>query len=236
VSIVSSTIPTPTIEQLRAARVAFEANEPRNLFYRAATELIDLAFRGATKLTVAEALAVLLQTWNAMFYRYRGGFTADHFGDIECLLVDHRDALSLFRARSIEQYRAEDQPKVEQIFNAFEVVLGPVGSAKCLHLLAPQFFPIWDRRIAQSYRAALKVGGGNGSQYTKFMSLTQRQVSEIGGQQAIGRNPLKALDEYNYCRYTKRWPLTTTTESPVLDQGLTNASSGFGGQSLAGSS
>jgi hypothetical protein len=56
---------------LRRARVVFEANETRDLFYRAATALVDLALRGATSLTVAEALAVLLQTWNRPYYQYR---------------------------------------------------------------------------------------------------------------------------------------------------------------------
>ena len=32
----------PRPEELAAAHQAFEANEPRDLFYRAATELVDL--------------------------------------------------------------------------------------------------------------------------------------------------------------------------------------------------
>jgi hypothetical protein len=51
---------TPTLEDIQAAREAFEANETRDLFYRAATELVDLATRGQTSLNVAEAVAVLL--------------------------------------------------------------------------------------------------------------------------------------------------------------------------------
>lgn len=93
-------VQTPTIQDIEAARQAFEANEPRDLFYRAATELVSLALEGRTSLSVAEALAVLLQTWNKMFYQ----------------------------------------------FKAFEEILGPVGAAKCLHLLAPRFFPLVEIR------------------------------------------------------------------------------------------
>lgn len=60
---------TPAIPEIEAAREAFQSNEPRDLFYRAATELVDLAIRGKTSLSVAEALAVLLQTWNQAYYQ-----------------------------------------------------------------------------------------------------------------------------------------------------------------------
>src|SRR5438874_5045494 len=72
---------------LKKARKAFEANEPRNLFYRAATELVDLALQGAMSLTVAEALAVLLQTWNKAYYQYHK-FDNVHFTHIENLLTE----------------------------------------------------------------------------------------------------------------------------------------------------
>ena len=59
----------PTLDQLGQARARFEAYEPRDLFYRAATELVALALQGKTKLSVGEAVAVLLQTWRIMRQR-----------------------------------------------------------------------------------------------------------------------------------------------------------------------
>jgi len=50
-----------------------------DLFYRAATELVSLALEGKTSLSVAEALAVLLQTWNKIFYQYRDDLTTSIF-------------------------------------------------------------------------------------------------------------------------------------------------------------
>jgi len=50
--------------ELKAAHAHFELIDPRDLFYRAATELVDLALKKSTPLSVAEALTVLLQTWN----------------------------------------------------------------------------------------------------------------------------------------------------------------------------
>jgi len=194
----------PSIQDIEAARQAFETNEPRDLFYRAATELVTLALDAKTSLTVAEALAVLLQTWNKMFYQYRR-FDRQHFTDIERLINDHHSILITFRQRSIESFNQEDDSKVARIFRVFEEVLGPVGAAKCLHLLAPRFFPLWDRVIAEAYGLPLRQKGRNADRYCRFMGIVKGQVHNLGGNQTIGRNPLKAIDEYNYCKYTKGW-------------------------------
>jgi len=197
-------VQTPTIQDIEAARQAFEANESRDLFYRAAMELVALALDGKTSLSVAEALAVLLQTWNKMFYQYRR-FDSRHFADIERLIRDHHSILITFRQRSIQSLNQEDESEVVRVFKAFEEVLGPVGAAKCLHLLAPCFFPLWDRAIAKAYGLPLRQKGKNAERYRRFMEIVKEQVQSLGGEQVIGRNPLKAIDEYNYCKHTKGW-------------------------------
>ena len=197
---------TPTIQEIDEARILFEANEPRDLFYRAATELVDLSIRRATSLSVAEALAVLLQTWNAPFYRFgRTKFNTEHFSDIEALLEGHGHRLSLARQRSIETFGDELVPEVNRVFEDLEIILGPVGAAKCLHLLAPRFFPLWDRAIAQAYGLGLRERGRNGELYCRFMAVVKGECATLGGEGALGRNPLKALDEYNYCKHTRGW-------------------------------
>lgn len=197
---------TPTIQEIAKARVLFEANEPRDLFYRAATELVDLSIRKATSLSVAEALAVLLQTWNAAFYRFaRRKFDSQHFSDIKRLLKKHGHRLSLARQRSIETFGDELVPEVKKVFEDLEIILGPVGTAKCLHLLAPRFFPLWDRAIAQAYGLGLRKRGRNGELYCRFMAVVKGECATLGGERALGRNPLKALDEYNYCKHTRGW-------------------------------
>jgi hypothetical protein len=195
---------TPTLQDLASARQAFEASDPRDLFYRAATELVTLALEGKSSLNVAEALTVLLQTWNRMFYQYRK-FDSQHFAALERRIDQHRSGLANLRWRSIETFHQEDESEVERVFKAFEEVLGPVGAAKCLHLLAPRFFPLWDRAIAEAYDLPLRQIGRNAKRYCQFMRIVKEQVQRIGGEQAIGRNPLKAIDEYNYCKYTKGW-------------------------------
>lgn len=190
----------PTLEELEVARADYESREPRDLFYRAATEFVDLAVCGSTSLSLAEALAVLLRTWNSAYYRFHQRFDAEHFADIAELISRHEESLLALRRRSIESLTDADEGEVERLFMAFEGVLGAVGAAKALHLLAPRFFPLWDTAIAGRYRLPMKPQGLNADNYRRFMSIVKEQCSRLGGEDAIGRNPLKALDEFNYCR------------------------------------
>jgi hypothetical protein len=216
--------PTPTLAELEAARTYYESVEPRDLFYRAATELVDRAIRedtplslargvldgairDAAPLNLAEALAVLLRTWNSAFYRFHHRtFDAKHFADINDLVRRRRKSLLALRARSIESLSNADESEVKSLFAAFEGVLGPVGAAKALHLLAPRFFPLWDRAIAEGYHLSMKPQNSNDDNYWRFTKKTREQCKLIGWGKAIRRNPLKALDEFNYWRYTRKQP------------------------------
>jgi hypothetical protein len=92
---------TPKIAEIQAARKALREREPRDVFYRVATELIELSIQKVCALSVSEALAVVLQTWNKNFYRFNK-FSEKHLKDIEELLDSSWLELSAFRRRSIE--------------------------------------------------------------------------------------------------------------------------------------
>lgn len=188
----------PTIQDLEEAHKKFETIEPRALFYRAGIELVNHAIQDKTKLSLAEAIAVLLQTWNVSYYRFRP-FDEKHFSEIQGLLEKHRHKINDLRQRNIESFCDEDSKLVRSMFETFEMVLGKTGAAKCLHLLAPSFFPLWDTKIAQAYELGKE---SDSERYCLFMETTKNQVKDLGGEKAVGRNPLKALDEYNYCTYT----------------------------------
>lgn len=192
----------PTVTEVEDARTAFIAGEPRYLFYRVATELIDLSRRKMTSLSVAEALAVLLQTWNKNFYRFRGGFNEEDLTKIKALLNDHSAIIEKYRQRAIASLVSSEEEDVRMLFSRFENVVGPVGAAKTLHLLAPSFFPLWDRAIAKAYR--MNLNGDPSAEYIRFMRLSKKQCESLAEQGARWPDPLKAIDEYNYCTYTLR--------------------------------
>jgi len=152
-------------------------------------------------LSVAEALAVLLQTWNSQFYRFRGGFTAKHYAEIDRLLDDHWKAILDLRPRSIEIASGVDLDAAASLFHEFEEKLGPTGASKALHLLAPRLFPLWETKIAKRY--GFYIGGetDRARMYRRFMDVARQHIKGFGGESASGRNPLKAWDEWNYCKY-----------------------------------
>src|SRR5262249_37450135 len=105
-----------TLAQIKKARLIFLRNEPRDLFYHAATELIKLSIKKKTTLSVAEALAVLLQTWNSAYYRFHCKFDIRHFEKIENLYRQFGKSLITYRPRKIDSLVESDKPIVSDIF------------------------------------------------------------------------------------------------------------------------
>jgi hypothetical protein len=195
--------PLITIQDVTSARAIFLKKEPRDVFYRAASELVRLALKKSTKITIAEALAVLLRTWNQQFYRFRG-FRSREFADIETLLSTHRRDLKRLRAMNLCRLTRAQTMLSADLFESFERRLGPVGAAKALHLMAPRVFPLWDRKIATRYGVTLSTSGANRNRYAKFMAVAREQCRALAREGYVG-NPLKAVDEYNFCKFTKKW-------------------------------
>jgi len=146
---------------------------------------------------------VLLQTWNRAYYQYHG-LPSNHYEEIEALLIAHEHWLASVRGRRIETLSSSDEAEINRIFTSFEGVLVPVGAAKALHLLAPRLLPLWDRAIAVAYGCQLGNAGTNGGRYVRFAKNAKDQTARVGPLPS-GTNVLKALDEYNYCRFTKGW-------------------------------
>jgi hypothetical protein len=200
--------PPPTAERLAQARLRFDEVEPGDLFYRGALSLIAMsrADSSSAHLDLAESLGLLLRTWNAPFYRFKGGFRREHLDHIRALLSEYRDRIGLFAGRTIATYRPTDEAEAADLFHGFELRLGPVGAAKALHLLAPRFFPLWDEAIAKKgYGITFGPIGQNSVRYLKLIGAIQTEIDALGGWAALSPdvNPIKAIDEYNYCSCTR---------------------------------
>lgn len=193
----------PTLDELAWARQRYREIEPRDLFYRAATEFVARAAEGTnTSLTLGEALAVLLFTWNRAYYQYHPA-NAIHIAAIETLINRHADVLEALQRRELASFEEQDQADIQALFADFEMLLGPVGAAKALHLLRPGFFPIWDRTIAAAYGCGLGSRGSNAARYTRFMAATGEQCRVIAGSPGAPEDLVKALDEWNYVRLSR---------------------------------
>jgi hypothetical protein len=194
----------PTAADLIKARQIFRSRESRDVFYRAATYLVEQALQGGAPITLSEALVVLLQTWNRAYYQYHPP-GPDHLDQIGLLLDRYASWRHRIRDRTVGTFCSADAAELEAIFRAFEKVLGPVGAAKALHLLAPRFLPLWDRAIAVAYGLQLGYTGTNSKRYVRMAEIAKAQSARVGGEGSFGADILKALDEYNYCRFTKGW-------------------------------
>ena len=197
--------PRISLRGLARARKIYERKVPRDLFYRAATELIALARRRKTTLTLSEALALLLRTWDASYFGSNGTFDQMQFGGLEKMLKLHGARLRACQSRTIESISTRDEEPVQVLFAGFESILGPVGAAKALHFLAPRFFPIWDPKIAKAYGVSLGKTGSNAGRYWQFVGMAREQAEALRSSGHESREILKELDEYNYCRFTNSW-------------------------------
>jgi len=110
---------------------------------------------------------------------------------------------------------ASDENDIINIFNIFLDVLqidsgkmkgrkSHVAVAKTLHLLAPNFFPIWGEMIAKKYECYYNKNPAE--KYILFCKKMKEMVKDV--KDYISNNEksiLKLIDEYNYSKYTKRW-------------------------------
>ena len=200
----------PTTAQLEIGFKEFHAHERRDAMYTIATFLIG-HFWGQPA-NMADSLGVLLLTWNQAFYRY-GSFDLEK---LEKCIAENFSAIETFRERSIIDYGENDDPSLTRLFKEFLTALAisednkaagrksPVAVSKALHLLAPGFFPLWDKAIAMAYRCDYTRRPAG--QYLAFIRKTQKIARNLQGVSVPpGKTLPKLIDEFNYAKFTKGW-------------------------------
>jgi hypothetical protein len=77
-----------------------------------------------------------------------------------------------------------------------------VATAKALHLLAPDFLPLWDATIARHYRCTYTREPHR--KYVRFC-LTMKAMADAVKDyyDHCSKTLLKVIDEYNYASYAK---------------------------------
>ena len=180
--------------------------------YRTATFLIEHFWKKPAEM--ADSLGVLLTTWNHAFYRF-GIFS---FDELEDCVATNLLLLDKYRNSSILSYTSADDEAVEHLFRQFLDALrthdgknkdtkSPVAVAKALHLLAPDFFPLWDNKIARAYGCAYSINPAE--KYITFLNkskeMAEQLQSTVNPKALVGKTLLKLIDEYNYAKYTRNW-------------------------------
>lgn len=200
---------TISLEKLKEGCLVFQQKERRDAMYKTATFLVHHFWGKPTKL--AEGLGVLLLIWNHAFYR-NGPFDYDL---LEKCIASNQTLLTNFRKRNILTYTPDDDHQISTLFQEFLDALRicegkckgqgtPVGAAKALHLLAPDFFPLWDEKIARAYDCYYTSDAP--AKYMAFFVKTRAIAQALSPHVRLdGKTLLKLIDEYNYAKYTKGW-------------------------------
>lgn len=196
-------------DDLELGRLSFEKNEGRDSMYRVATFLLQEWWAQTSEM--ADALSVLLLTWNSAFYRY-GMFDE---GKLERCLKDQWPIIQGFRDREITSFGQSDHLPVRALFSelleALQIAGGksagrqsPVAVAKTLHLLAPRFFPLWDDKIRRAYGCHYPVTSA--AAFVNFCEIIRDVAAELSPHvKPSSRSLLKRIDEFNYAKHTKGW-------------------------------
>ena len=75
----------PNVQEVKQAQLRFVQKAPRDLFYRAATELVERVLNKDSGLNLAEAVSVLLQSWNRRYYNTHPS-TEKHYQELQAVL------------------------------------------------------------------------------------------------------------------------------------------------------
>jgi len=179
--------------------------------YKVATFLVEHFWGNPSEM--ADGLGVLLLTWNQAHFRY-GSFD---FDELEQCIASNLDLLAGYRKRNILNYSPADDQAITALFQQFLLALriregGRTGAkspvAKTLHLLAPDFFPLWDDKIARAYECNYSNSSQPAKKYLVFMGKMEQiaqALQESVDTKETGKALLKLIDEYNYAKYTKDW-------------------------------
>lgn len=199
----------PNREEFLKGCEEFEIHAKRDAMYKVATFLVS-HFWGKPS-DMADGLGVLLLTWNQAFYRY-GIFDFDR---LENCICDNSQKVENLRNRDISTLSSSDEENIRHLFNQFLEALqinsgrrqgrkSPVAVAKTLHLLAPNFFPLWDYKIARAYECYYNENPAE--KYILFCKITKSIADKIKDYIVQSDKTLtKLIDEYNYSKYTQGW-------------------------------
>jgi hypothetical protein len=180
----------PTFEELRKAHEEYKRTVPNK--YAITVQRVAAALSSRNSDELATTVGEWLRDLNRQYYRFRPEEAATLAERLKPILRKELSTLLTFHARSIVLLAKADKTEVLRLFDLFRGECGPVGAGKALHVVAPNFFPLWDNAIAESYGVATETG------YSHFIDMVRDQVINLPQEIAPGVTVLKALDEYNY--------------------------------------
>jgi hypothetical protein len=175
-----------------------------NEYYFEALAGLQMNWGDAEKM--ADAIWPWLRNWHSSFYMYGDGDPKA----IALAIEKDFKVIDKFHDRQIGTLTAIDTPDINRLFGRFAIASGrqnrngrqstPVGAAKILHSLCPNFLPMGDDKIFGYYDCELNEDG-----YLKFCRITKQFAATVRPYLAHSddRSVLKRIDEFNYSYITE---------------------------------
>ncbi len=185
----------------------FRRREPRDAIYEVSSFFIPHFWKDFYNMAIGAGAFLL--SYNQAFYRY-GIFDFDRLGT--CIRAN-LFKLSIFRERNITDLLESDEEVIKGLFREFLEALqidsgktqgrkSPVSVSKTLHILAPDFFPMWDYKIARAY--GYDYYKNPDEKYILFCRTMRIFANRVKGYITHSDKTLvKRIDEYNFEKYTR---------------------------------
>ncbi len=199
----------PSVEEIKKGILEYKKHIPRDQIYKLATHIVDEFWGKYDEMSIG--LGILLMTWNKSLY-IEGKVD---FDDLENCIERNFMLIEKFRERNISSLDSKDDEEIKKLFLDFYQVLrnlitegrikrSPAAVSRILNLFAPDFFPLWNKKIAEGYK--FNYENNPEEEYLKFCYLNKKLVGMLEGKlDTPQKNILKRIDEYNYSKFTKRW-------------------------------
>jgi len=223
-------------EKIEKKHKEFLWKEPRECAYEIAKECIhkywmegEIPDEDLKKIT--DAILTFLFLWNSAFYRtcsLEKGFIEN----IKINIKNNKKKLDSFKRKCICELDTSDSDNpmknnIKDLYESFSEVLAckkkvkgnknlaktiqsPVSTAKFLHIICPNFFPLWDKTIADRYNCHYNYSKDSFESYWEYMKKVKEQVDNLKDPETEEIKKileeytiLKLIDEYNYMSYTK---------------------------------
>jgi len=192
-----------------------------NNYHQPVQQMRNITLKNITALDVYKIVENYLYTWGRMG-RVLG--RDKYSGWQKKLAANIRTAqakLEAFRSCELSAVElSEYQIDIETLYNSLNSIIGPIASAKMLHIICPNFFPLWDNGIADGLRA--EYSGVNdlkpfsAQDYFEFMKTIQsllRKYDELWSSlsKSYNKGKLKIVDECLW--YIVRHPFSLIVSS-----------------------
>lgn len=119
------------------------------------------------------------------------------------LIRSNQKLLNEFRSKGLTDTKVtEFKTDIIACYDSFEKVIGKTAASKVLHLICPDFFPLWDTKIADAYRRERKnnhkLKADSSADYYEFMIWVKNFMHDYGDflTERDGRTKLKVLDDF----------------------------------------